>query len=44
MMYIEMIERTRFKFLNIDCVRVKIQRVYYVVNIMTEMKIVIINY
>lgn len=44
MMYIEMIERTRFKLLNIDCVRVKIQRVYYVVNIMTEMKIVIINY
>lgn len=44
MMYIEMIERTRFKLLNIDCVRVKIERVYYVVNIMTEMKIVIINY
>lgn len=41
MMYIEMIERTRFKLLNIDCVRVKIERVYYVVNIMTEMKIVI---
>lgn len=44
MMYIEMIERTRFKLLNIDCVRVKIERVYYVVNIKTEMKIVIINY
>lgn len=44
MMYIEMIERTRFKLLNIDCVRVKIERVYYVVNIMIEMKIVIINY
>lgn len=41
MMYIEMIEGTRFKLLNIDCVRVKIERVYYVVNIMIEMKIVI---
>lgn len=38
MMYIEMIERTRSKFLNIDCVRVKIEKVvYYMVNIMIEM-------
>lgn len=50
MMYLEVIERTRSKLvLNIDCVRVKIERVVYnVMNIMIEMMIMlsdkIINY
>lgn len=49
MMYLEVIERTRSKLLNIDCVRVKVERVVYnVMNIMIEIMIMlsdkIINY